>query len=384
MKRVVILGVTGSIGVQSIDVISHHLDQFELVGVSAGKNIEQLKKILKEVSVRYVCTMEKQDELEKEYPEIIFFHGDEGLLALVQIEGYDVLVNALVGFSGLKPTLKAIENKKDIALANKETLVVAGKQVMEAVKNHKVRMTPIDSEHSAIFQCLQQAKENEVNRLIITASGGSFRDKSRDKLSQVTVDEALAHPNWSMGSKITIDSATMMNKGFEVIEAHWLYGVPFNQIEVVLHPQSIVHSMVEFIDYSILAQLGNSDMRIPIQYALSAPDRIKINGAKPLDFSEMIQLDFKKMDMERFPLLDLAYKVGKKQGSLPAVLNAANEVANKSFLEGKIKFLDIEELVLDACDKMPYQKEIEIEDIERIDTMTREYVESKIRGKKWL
>lgn len=375
-----LLGATGSIGMQTIDVCKNHADKFEIVGLSVGRNISLLEEILEDISIKYVCTIEKQPELERKYPKITFYHGEEGLLSLSQLADYDILVNALVGFSGLKPTLIAIENKKNIALANKETLVVAGKIITKSLKENNVKMFPIDSEHSAIFQCLQGNDIKEVNRLILTASGGSFRDKTREELEGVTVKEALAHPNWSMGAKITIDSATMMNKGFEVIEAHWFYDVPFEDIEVVLHPQSLIHSMVEYQDYSIMAQLGVSDMRIPIQYALSYPERLESKGIQPLDFMTAHQLDFKKMDFKRFPLLQLAYDVGKKQGSLPAVLNAANEVANQAFLDDKITFLDIEKFVFDACENMPYKEDVTIEEIFDIDKSTREYVESRIRG----
>lgn len=381
MKKIVLLGVTGSIGMQTVDVCKNHPNKFSIVAVSAGRNIKQLESLLEDIEIKYVCTIERQLELEKKYPQITFFYGDQGLIQLAALEEYDILVNALVGFSGLKPTLTAIENKKDIALANKETLVVAGQFVKEALEKNQVKMYPIDSEHSAIFQCLQGSNQKEVRRIILTASGGSFRDKTRDELKGVTCKQALAHPNWSMGAKITIDSATMMNKGFEVIEAHWFYDVPFDKIEVLLHPQSIVHSMVEFHDLSILAQLGVSDMRIPIQYALSYPERYEGVGIEAIDFKKMRELNFEEVSFERFPLLKLAFDVGKKQGSLPAILNAANEVANQAFLDGRISFLEIESYVIDACENLPYRATITLDDIYEIDRETREYVENRIRGK---
>ena len=382
MKRIVLLGATGSIGVQTIDVVLSHPDQFEIAALSIGYNVSGLRDILKKIHVPYVCTVKEEDakQLSAEYPEIVFTHGDQGLIELAQMENYDVLVNALVGFAGLVPTMKAIETKHDIALANKETLVVGGQFVMDAVKKHVVGMTPIDSEHSAIFQCLQGSKHSEVKRLIVTASGGSFRNKTRDELKGVTVDQALNHPNWSMGAKITIDSATMMNKGFEVIEAHWLFGFDFDQIDVIMHPESVVHSMVEFKDTAVLAQLGTPDMRLPIQYALSWPDRIVLES-ESLDFTKLSALHFAPASFERFPLLGLAYEVGKKQGNLPAVLNAANEVANQAFRDGRIDFLEIEQLVIDTVNEFDYQSNVTLDEVIDADRRTRQIVEMKIKEK---
>lgn len=383
MKKIILLGATGSIGLQTLDVCKNYQTEFELIGLSAGQNIEKLKEILKEYKVQLVCTAERQEELENQYPNTNFFYGEEGLLELARFEQYDMLVNALTGFAGLKPTLAAIENKKDIALANKETLVVAGELVYEAMKRNGVCIMPIDSEHSAIFQCLQGNNQKEVKRLILTASGGAFRDKTREELETVTVKQALAHPTWKMGAKITIDSATMMNKGFEVIEAHWLYDIPFEKIDVIIHPQSIIHSMVEYVDHSILAQLGESDMRIPIQYAMSYPRRLEALCAKSLDFTQLSHLEFKKMDLNRYPLLKLAYEVGRKQGTLPAVMNAASEEANHAFLRGEIRFLEIEEMVIDACKTLPFKERINLEDIIKMDQLARQYVQARIRGEIW-
>ena len=382
MKRIVLLGATGSIGLQTIDVVLSHPDLFEITALSIGYNVQGLRDILKKIHVPYVCVVKQEDakQLSLEYPDIVFHYGDEGLIELAHFYEYDVLVNALVGFAGLMPTMKAIETGHDVALANKETLVVGGQFVMEAVKKHGVSLTPIDSEHSAIFQCLQGVKHAEVKRLIVTASGGSFRNKSREELKDVTVEEALKHPNWSMGAKITIDSATMMNKGFEVIEAHWLFDFDFNQIDVIMHPESVIHSMVEFHDTAVLAQLGTPDMRLPIQYALSWPDRIELESER-LDFTKLSALHFAPASFERFPLLGLAYEVGKKQGNLPAVLNAANEVANQAFRDGRITFLEIEQLVIDTVNEFEYHQEVTLEEVIETDRRTRQIVEMKMKEK---
>lgn len=382
MKQLVLLGASGSIGLQTIDVVLSHPDQFEITALSIGYNVNQLKEILTKIHVSDVCVVKKEDamQLSLEYPDIVFHHGDEGLIELVTTCSYDVLVNALVGFAGLMPTLKAIETGHDIALANKETLVVGGQFVMDAVKKYGVSLTPIDSEHSAIFQCLQGNRSSEVKRLIVTASGGSFRNLQREELKDVTVEQALNHPNWAMGAKITIDSATMMNKGFEVIEAHWLFGFDFDHIDVVMHPESVVHSMVEYHDTAVVAQLGTPDMRLPIQYALSWPARLKLS-AESLDFTKLSALHFAPASFERFPLLGLAYEVGRKQGNLPAVLNAANEVANQAFRDGRIRFLEIEELVIDTVNQFDYQSDVTLDDVIEADRRARLIVETKIKEK---
>ncbi|MCF0114327.1 MAG: 1-deoxy-D-xylulose-5-phosphate reductoisomerase [Erysipelotrichaceae bacterium] len=376
MKKIVLLGATGSIGTQTVEVVKDHSDLFEIVAMSCGKNIVKLKELLGKVDCKYLCVQNEEDVevLKADYPDKEIYWGDEGLMKLAQLETYDVLMNALVGFAGLKPTMAAISHKKDIALANKETLVVAGLFVTKACKEHGVALLPVDSEHSAIFQALQGNKHSEINKLIITASGGAFRNKSRDELEDVTVQQALAHPNWSMGAKITIDSATMMNKGFEVIEAHWLFDIPFNQIEVVMHRESIIHSMVEYVDHSIMAQMAGPNMELPIQYAFSYPDRLTTSIIEPLDLVKAGCLHFEKMDMERFPLLKLAYEIGEKQGLLPAVLNAANEEANLAFRQGKIKFLRIEELIFDAVNACENREATCIEDLFEADAWARDYV----------
>jgi len=316
MKKIVLLGATGSIGMQTIDVCLKHPDKFEIVGLSVGRNINLLQKILTKLTVKSVCIKEYNQFLIDKYPDIDFYFGDTGLIDLVSLSDYQVLVNALVGFVGLMPTITAIKNKKNVALANKETLVVAGDIVNKLKNKYGVTIYPIDSEHSAIFQALQGNKINQVKKIIITASGGSFRNLSREDLKNVTVNDALNHPNWKMGAKITIDSATMMNKGFEVIEAHYLFDLPYNKIETILHYESIVHSMVEYNDNSIIAQLGNSDMRLPIQYAITYPDRYNVIGSEELDFKKWSNLTFKEMDYDRYPLLKFAYEVGVKSGKL--------------------------------------------------------------------
>lgn len=383
MKRCCVLGVTGSIGVQTVDVCTAHPEAFQITSISAGRNIPQLKKLIAQLpQLKAVCVQEEADcqRLAQEYPDLEWVWGETGLLRLSERDDYDVLVNALVGFVGLKPTLQAIEAGHDIALANKETLVVAGAFVNAACRQHHVTLLPIDSEHSAIFQCLQGSRREQLSRLIITASGGSFRDKTREELRGVTVAQALAHPNWSMGAKITIDSATMMNKGFEVIEAHWLFDVDFDHIDVLIHKESVIHSLVEYQDHAVIAQLGTADMRLPIQYALSYPERLELFNSQPLDLAAVGTLHFAPADFARYPLLGLAYEAGRKQGTMPAVMNAANEEANAAFREGKISFLDIEELVIDACRTLAFTETPSLDAIFEADRQAREFVKSHLKG----
>lgn len=383
MKRCCVLGVTGSIGVQTVDVCTAHPEAFQITSISAGRNIPQLKKLIAQLpQLKAVCVQEEADcqRLAQEYPDLEWAWGETGLLRLSERDDYDVLVNALVGFVGLKPTLQAIEAGHDVALANKETLVVAGAFVNAACRKHHVALLPIDSEHSAIFQCLQGSRREQLSRLIITASGGSFRDKTREELRGVTVAQALAHPNWSMGAKITIDSATMMNKGFEVIEAHWLFDVDFDHIDVLIHKESVIHSLVEYQDHAVIAQLGTADMRLPIQYALSYPERLELFNSQPLDLAAVGTLHFAPADFARYPLLALAYEAGRKQGTMPAVMNAANEEANAAFREGKISFLDIEELVIDACRTLAFTETPSLDAIFEADRQAREFVKSHLKG----
>jgi 1-deoxy-D-xylulose-5-phosphate reductoisomerase len=305
-------------------------------------------------------------------------YGDEALIEVAIYDGVDCLVNAVVGSVGLIPTLKAIENNITIALANKETLVTAGHLVTEHAKKYNVDILPVDSEHSAIFQCLQGENVKSIDRLIVTASGGSFRDKKREDLVDVTVDQALNHPNWSMGAKITIDSATMMNKGLEVIEAHWLFNLSYEKIDVLLHKESIIHSLVEFHDRSIIAQLGTPDMRVPIQYALTYPDRLPLQDAKRLELWEIGKLHFEKADFKRFRCLQYAYDSGKIGGTMPTVLNAANEEAVAAFLKGDIKFLQIEEIIERSMDKHESIAHPCLEQIQEVDQLTRNFVQTLI------
>ncbi|MBY8909796.1 1-deoxy-D-xylulose-5-phosphate reductoisomerase [Salinicoccus roseus] len=349
MKTISILGATGSIGTQALAVIGNNPEHFELGSISIGTNIEALEEILGSFRPKLVSVMKDTDriELKSRYPDIDFTCGREGLMA-VATDDADTLLTAVMGSVGLEPTLAAIDAGKDIALANKETLVAAGEIVMERAREKGVSIIPVDSEHSAIFQCLRGEDLREMKRIILTASGGSFRDLSREELRDVTLERALDHPNWSMGRKITIDSATMMNKGLEVIEAKWLFDAEVDQISTILHRESTIHSMVEFVDNSIMAQMGTPDMKTAIQFAFSHPKRLPMDN--PMDFDALSQLNFKPMDLARFRMLALAYDALRTGGTMPAVMNAANEYAVNRFLEGKISFLEIEEIVESRMD----------------------------------
>ncbi|MED1419321.1 1-deoxy-D-xylulose-5-phosphate reductoisomerase [Bacillus smithii] len=378
MKNISLLGATGSIGRQTLDIIRQHSDYFRLSSFSAGRNIEETRKIIKEFSPKLVSVLEKDDalRLKGEFPFVQFVYGEKGLTETALFSESDTVVNAVMGSVGLIPTLEAIKAGKTIALANKETLVTAGHLVMRAAQKYHVDILPVDSEHSAIFQCLQGENSQNVARLILTASGGSFRDRTREELRYVTREEALNHPNWSMGAKITIDSATMMNKGLEVIEAHWLFQMPYEQIDVILHRESIIHSMVEYQDHSVIAQLGTPDMRVPIQYALTYPERLPLPVTKRLNLAAIGSLHFEEVDFDRFRCLAFAYEAGKAGGSMPTVLNAANEVAVKAFLDGKISFLKIEELIGKALEWHTLIKDPDLESIQCIDRETRRFIDS--------
>ncbi|MEG0519634.1 MAG: 1-deoxy-D-xylulose-5-phosphate reductoisomerase [Erysipelotrichaceae bacterium] len=382
MKKIILLGASGSIGMQSIDVVNHHQDEFNIIALSIGHNINQLHEILKVCHPLDVCVSDEQDMLKliPQYPNIFFHHGEEGLCELCRLVNGDIVVNALVGFRGLIPSLETIKNHKILALANKESLVAGGVLIKQALKDYKGTMVPIDSEHCAIFQCLQGNEKAAIKQLIITASGGSFRDKSRAELKNVTKQQALNHPNWNMGGRITIDSATMMNKGFEVMEAHYLFDVPYDQIQVLIHRESVVHSMVQYIDESVMAQLGNADMRLPIQYALAYPHRIKLYESEPLDLLKIATLHFEPCDFERYPLLALAYEAGKAQGNAGAIINAADESAVALFLAGKITFLDIEEAIFAAYQAIPFIEKPTLEQLLQSDKEARIFVEQKWRG----
>jgi len=347
MKKIAVLGSTGSIGTQTLDVISRRPDDYEIVGLAAGTNVSLLLEQVRAFRPKWVsvANAELAERVRAEVAaDVRVVHGEQGLKQVAGEAGANYVVCALVGSLGLTSTLAAIEAGADIGLANKETLVTAGHLVMNRAKEKGVSILPVDSEHSAIFQCLNGEPAIAVKRLMLTASGGSFRDLKREQLKNVTVEDALKHPNWSMGAKVTIDSATMANKGLEVIEAHWLFDLPYDRIDVVLHPESIVHSMVEFVDTSVMAQLGNPDMRVPIQYALTYPERVE-SPASPLDLLQQGALHFRPMSFDRYPCLRLAYEAGRAGGTATTVFNAANEVAVARFLKGEISFLAIEETI---------------------------------------
>lgn len=382
MKNISILGVTGSIGTQTLDVIRYSNKEFNLVGISANKSYKKVIDIIEEFSPKYVAMMDHNSYLQvKSYCEennknIVVLSGIEGLNRISTLEEIEMVVTSVVGMIGLIPTINAIRAKKHVALANKETLVVAGEIVMKEARENGVKILPVDSEHCAVFQSLQGAKHNEVNKVILTASGGPFRGKKRNELKEITPEQALKHPKWNMGKKISIDSSTLVNKGLEVIEAHFLFGVDYDDIQVVIHPQSIIHSMVEYKDGSVIAQLGSTDMRLPIQYALNYPRRGKAIAEK-LDFYSLGSLTFEKPDMDTFQCLRLAYEAGKVGGTMPAVFNGANEVAVELFLDKKIKYLQIEEIIKEAMDSFEHITSPTIEEIIDIDKRTREYVLNK-------
>lgn len=374
-KHIAVLGSTGSIGTQCLDVIRNHKDKFVAEVLVANNNSELLIEQAKEFQPNMVviANEDKYDEVAEalQDEDIKVFAGESSIDHVVQISSVNIVLTAMVGFSGLKPTLKAIEAGKVIALANKETLVVAGELIMKAVQRKRVPVIPVDSEHSALFQCLNGEPMHAIKKLILTASGGPFRNKSFEELQKVTVEQALDHPNWDMGPKVTIDSASLMNKGFEVIEAHWLFGIPAEKIDVVVHPESIVHSMVEFVDGSMKAQLGNTDMRLPIQYALSFPDRIQTH-VSPISLTEIGQLNFEAPDKKKFPNLQLAFDALKRGGNAACVLNAANEISVQAFLDKKIKFLDIAEINSRVMDAIDFRQMKELDDYILSDKQARE------------
>lgn len=379
-KKISLLGATGSIGIQTLDIIQSNPERFELVSFSAGLNMDGVRKIAQQFKPSLISVRRKEDAeiLRTEFPSIRFVYGEDGLVEVAAHAGASIVVNAVIGSVGLKPTLEAIRARIPIAIANKETLVAAGHIVMSEAKNYQVPLLPVDSEHSALFQALNGENPKRIERLILTASGGSFRDLTREQLTNVTVAEALAHPNWSMGNKLTIDSATMMNKGLEVIEAHHLFNMPFDKIECLLHKESIIHSMVEFEDTSVIAQLGSPDMRVPIQYALTYPDRIPMQNGKPLRLEEIGRLHFEQMDFDRFRALALAYAAGKEGGTMPTAMNAANEVAVALFMDGKIPFLQIEEIIERVMESHHTVQYPNLEAILETDARTRKVVYAMI------
>ncbi|SKC74146.1 1-deoxy-D-xylulose-5-phosphate reductoisomerase [Maledivibacter halophilus] len=377
MKNISILGSTGSIGTQTLQVIRNNPDKFKIIAISGNNNIDLLLKQIDEFKPRYVAVF-KEEKAKKLKQKITGSHtkvlcGISGLREISTLDEVDVLVTAVVGNVGLIPTLDAIKAKKTIALANKETLVTAGELVMEEARRNEVNIIPVDSEHSAIFQCLQGNDIKEVNKIILTASGGPFRGFKKEELVNAKAVDALKHPNWSMGRKISIDSATLMNKGLEVIEAKWLFDMDIEKIDVIVHPQSIIHSMVEYIDGSILAQLGITDMKVPINYALTYPKRIE-SKTKRLDFQKFCQLTFEKPDKNTFPCLDLAYNALDIGGTMTAVLNAANEELVLKYLNNKIKFYDIPNRIEKAMKKHNLIRKPNLDDIIEADKNTREYI----------
>lgn len=374
-RNIALLGSTGSIGTQALDIISRYPDRFAAYALVANNQVELLIKQAREFmpEIVVIANESKYNQLREALSDlpIKVWCGEDGIQGAVQAAEVDMVLTAMVGFSGLKPTISAITAGKAIALANKETLVVAGELITTLAIKHKTPLLPVDSEHSAIFQCLNGEGHNEVEKIWLTASGGPFRTFTQEQLSRVTKDQALAHPNWSMGNKVTIDSSTLINKGFEMIEAKWLFGVDPSLIEVVVHPQSIVHSMVQFKDTSVIAQLGQPDMRVPIQYAFSYPERLQLD-LPPVDFFELSQLTFEKPDTERFPNLAYAYHAVRVGGNMPCILNAANEVAVDLFLNEQIGFRQMSQLIEETIHKASFIASPSLDDYVATDAETRE------------
>ena len=383
MKRITILGSTGSIGTQTLDVVRKNKDKFQVVAISANSSIDLLLEQIMEFSPKYVAVYNKESalKLKEMIPENInieVLSGMDGLVKICQLEEVNVVLTAVVGMIGLVPTMAAIKAKKTIALANKETLVTAGELVMSEAKKNNDEILPVDSEHSAIFQCLNGERKQDIEKIILTASGGPFRGKKREELVNVTKNEALKHPNWDMGRKISIDSSTLMNKGLEVIEAKWLFDVDVEDIEVVVHPQSIIHSMVSFRDSSVISQMGCPDMRLPIEYALTYPERLKTDFER-LDLAKVATLTFEKPDMETFPCLALAFKVLKLGGTYPAALNSANEFLVNEFLNDKIGFYDIPYYIEKTLDCHKNRVNPTLEDILEVDKETRAFLANLLK-----
>jgi 1-deoxy-D-xylulose-5-phosphate reductoisomerase len=378
MKALAILGSTGSIGTSTLDIVSGLPEQFRVVALAAGSNLDRLEgqvRLYRPALValaRESSARELARRLGAAAPEVCW--GPDGLRQTAAESGADMVVSAIVGAAGLVPTMAAVLAGKDVALANKESLVMAGELVTREARARGVRILPVDSEHSAIFQCLGGNGAREVRRVVLTASGGPFRTRPRGTFATITPEEALKHPTWSMGKKITIDSATLMNKGLEVIEAHWLFGLPVNQVDVIIHPQSIIHSLVEYVDGSMMAQLGVPDMRVPIQYALTYPERCE-NAVPRLALDRMAGLTFEPVDREKFPCLDLAYEAASTGGSAPAVLNAANEVAVHQFLARRIGFDEIATVIHKALDAVPGRRLGSTQDVLELDREVRERLE---------
>jgi 1-deoxy-D-xylulose-5-phosphate reductoisomerase len=379
MKRITLLGSTGSIGTQTLDIVAEYPEKFQVVGMTAGGNIElftqQIRKFQPEIVA--IASETKLAELKEAIADLavkpIMLAGAEGVETVAAYGDSEAVVTGIVGCAGLLPTIAAIKAGKNIALANKETLIAGGEVVVPLVKKHGVKLLPADSEHSAIFQCLQGVPEGGLRRIILTASGGAFRDRPTEELASVTVADALKHPNWAMGKKITIDSATLMNKGLEVIEAHYLFGVDYDKIEIVIHPQSIIHSLIELEDTSVLAQLGIPDMRLPLLYSLSYPDRIPTQWER-LDLVKCGTLTFRAPDHQKYPCMELAYAAGRAGGTMPAVLNAANEQVVELFLQERVRYVQIADLIKHVCDRHNLISKPELEDILEADKWARNAV----------
>jgi len=380
MKIISILGSTGCIGNQTLEIIKQNPSKFKIAGLTTNNNIQLLEKQINKFNPIAVAVMNKEKaEILKYKIKIPVYSGIKGINKIAKLNETNTVVNSLVGSIGVEPTYKAIIAGKDIALANKETLVAAGSIIMNKAKKNDVKVMPIDSEHSAIFQCLNGENKKDVKNIIITCSGGPFKDYTKKQMQDITKEQALKHPTWNMGEKITIDSATLMNKGFEVIETYWLYNIDYSKIKVIIHPQSIIHSLVEFKDNSVMAQLGTPDMKTPIQYALGYPERIQ-SDLKELNLIEIKKLEFEKPNFELFPCLKYAYESGKIGGTMPTVMNAANEIAVSAFLKNKIKFMDIPKIVKMAIDKHKPLKNPTLHQILEIDKKIKIETEINIKN----
>tara|TARA_Y100001968_G_scaffold73383_1_gene64828 strand:+ start:2438 stop:3592 length:1155 start_codon:yes stop_codon:yes gene_type:complete len=379
MKKIGILGSTGSVGTQTLEVIDRQAEKYKVLYLTAKSNAELLCKQAKKYNVEAICILDKSkySYCKNKLSDIKIFIGRKGLLKIASINKIDLMINALVGGSGMEPTVNAIRSGVDIALSNKESMVMAGSYINKLCKNNNVNIFPMDSEHSAIWQCLKGEQYNQINKLILTGSGGPFRTKSIKDFRKIKKEDALKHPNWEMGRKITIDSATMMNKGLEVIEAYWLFNIPIEKIEIIIHPQSIIHSLVEFVDGSIKAQLGVPDMKIPIQYALSYPNHDNVSW-ESLNLSKIKTLTFESPDLEKFPCIRLAYEAINKGGSYPVVLNIANDIAVELFLNNNIKFINIPEIIEIAMKEHSYIQNPDLNDIEELTKQTKNFISYKI------
>lgn len=379
-RKIVLLGSTGSIGTQTLDVVRNNPEDLKVIGIAANRSVDMVEQQVREFAPKYVCMFDEKaaEDLKIKLADVpvTVLSGMDGLVEISQVPEADTVLTAVVGMIGIRPTIAAIESGKDIALANKETLVTAGHIIMPLAAKNNVKILPVDSEHSAIFQSLNGEPADKLEKILLTASGGPFRGKKRDELVNMTVDDALKHPNWDMGPKVTIDSASLVNKGLEVMEAKWLFGVDLDQIQVVVQPQSIIHSMVQFVDGAVMAQLGVPDMKLPIQYALFYPDRMPMSERR-LDFFELGSMTFEKPDTETFRGLQLAYDAARIGGSMPTVFNAANEMAVKKFINREIKFLDIYTMISSAMEHHNKIENPNLEEILKAEAETYEYLEEK-------